>query len=542
MTASMAKTAYYIETANLRYAYPQASGKRVLDGIDLQIRPDEFVLLCGASGSGKSTLARTFNGLIPHFYGGVLEGSVNIAGKPTLAYKVGELFKHIGMVFQNPEAQLFNRTVEREIAFGLESLGLTRTTIRRRIDDAVERCGISTLLERNPHMLSGGEQQLVAMAAILAARPQIIVLDEPYANLDPHNVRRIREVLRTLNRQGIGIIISEHRLALTAADAERMVVLYDGRVAQNDSPRNLFSQDMEAYGLETPLAVKIGRQQNLSPLPLDLAALKSQLPSCLSNGYPLPKPAPEPSKAEVILEAESLSYNLNGKPILQTISFALRRGECLAIVGPNGAGKTTLLKHINGLCRPTAGCLRWQGNDTRKWKVSYQARHVGIAFQNPNSQFFKLTVNDEIQVGARALDCFDADWLDNLVRLFRLQAFLPQAPYRLSSGEKKRVAFAAALAAQPDILALDEPTAGQDLSFRRALRMLLSEMLSNGRAVLLVTQDLSFAEQVAHTWLLLAEGRTVAYGPPHQVMADAKAMQQAGLEPTAAFQLQGFGA
>jgi energy-coupling factor transport system ATP-binding protein len=535
----MTNTAYYIETENLCYAYPKASDRRVLDGIDLQIRPDEYVLLCGASGSGKSTLARTFNGLIPHFYGGVLEGSVSIAGKSTTAVSVGELFKNIGMVFQNPETQLFNRTVEREIAFGLESLGLKRSTIRHRIDDAVERCGISSLLNRNPHMLSGGEQQLVAMAAILAARPQVIILDEPYANLDPHNVRRIREVLRTLNRQGLGIMISEHRLALTAPDAERMIVLRHGRVALNGSPRDLFKQNMEPYGLETPLAIKISRQHNLSPLPLDLAALRSQLPSGLDNGYPLPRPAPEPSaQAEVIMEAEALSYNLNGTSILQGVSFALRRGECLAIVGANGAGKTTLLKHVNGLCRPTTGCLRLKGNDTRQWKVSQQARHVGVAFQNPNSQFFKLTVNDEIQVAARALDCFDANWLENLVHLFRLQAFLPQAPYRLSSGEKKRVAFAAALAAQPDILALDEPTAGQDLSFRSALRDLLSEMLSNGRAVLLVTQDLSFAEQVAHTWLLLAEGRTVAYGPPQQVMADANAMQQAELEPTDAFQLQ----
>ncbi len=538
----MANTAYYIETKKLRYAYPKASGRRVLDGIDLQIRPDEYVLLCGASGSGKSTLARTFNGLIPHFYGGVLEGSVSIAGKSTTAITVGELFKNIGMVFQNPETQLFNRTVEREIAFGLESLGLTRSTIRRRIDDTVERCGISSLLDRNPHRLSGGEQQLVAMAAILAARPQVIILDEPYANLDPHNVRRIREVLRTLNQQGLGVIISEHRLALTAPDTGRMIVIYHGRVALNGSPRDLFKQDMETYGLETPLAVKISRQHNLSPLPLDLAALKTQLPSVPDNGYPLPRPAPKPfAQAEVILEAESLSYNLNDTSILQGVSFALRRGECLAIVGANGAGKTTLLKHVNGLCRPTTGCLRLKGNDTRKLKVSQQARHVGVAFQNPNSQFFKLTVNDEIQVGARALNCWDANWLENLVHLFRLQAFLPQAPYRLSSGEKKRVAFAAALAAQPDILALDEPTAGQDLSFRSALRDLLSEMLSNGRAVLLVTQDLSFAEQVAHTWLLLAEGRTVAYGPPQRVMADAKAMQQAGLEPTDAFQLQRIG-
>jgi energy-coupling factor transport system ATP-binding protein len=300
---------------------------------------------------------------------------------------------------------------------------------------------------------------------------------------------------------------------------------------------------MEPYGLETPLAVTIGRQKHLSPLPLDIATLQAQLPSKAAIGEPRPRRMPKlDPRAEVMMEVDAVSYQINGKSLLQAINFVLRRGECLAIVGANGAGKTTLLKHANGLCRPTSGQVRLQGQNTAKWKVSRLARHVGVAFQNPNSQFFKLTVADEIQVGARALGCFDAEWLANLVRLFRLHDLLSQAPYRLSSGEKKRVAFAAALAAQPSILALDEPTAGQDLSFRGALRELLSEMLSNGRAVLLVTQDLTFAEQVAHTWLLLAEGRKVACGPPHQVMADTRAMQQANLEPTDAFRLQRTGA
>jgi energy-coupling factor transport system ATP-binding protein len=539
----MAASPFYIEIEKLRYAYARPSGRQVLGDVDLYLRPDEYVLLCGASGSGKSTLVRTLNGLIPHFYGGTLHGHVRIAGTSTRNSTVGALFEKIGMVFQNPEVQLFNRTVAREIAFGLESLGLPRSEMRRRLDQTADLCGITSLLDRNPHRLSGGEQELVALAAILAARPQVIVLDEPYANLDPHNVRRIRALLQSLHRQGIGIVISEHRLVPTVPDVERMVVLSEGHIALNAPPRDLFEQDMEKYGLETPLAVKIARQKRLRPLPLDMSALQSQWPSNAAFEYRWPTTVgPKPiSRTEVLLEAEALSHHVDGTPVLKAISFALRRGECLAIVGPNGAGKTTLIKHMNGLYRPTTGRLWLKGDDTRRRKVSHLARHVGVAFQNPNSQFFKLTVQDEIQVGARALDCFDADWLENLVRLFRLQNVLTRAPYRLSSGEKKRVAFAAALAAQPDILALDEPTAGQDLSFRRALQALLSELLSGGRAVLLATQDLAFAEQVAHTWLLLVEGRAVAYGPPQHVMAETAAMQQAGLEPTDAFRLQRFG-
>ena len=529
----------FIETHNLRYAYPKASDRWVLDGIDLQLRQGGYVLLSGASGSGKSTLVRAFNGLIPHFYGGVLKGHVSVGGRLTTDQSVGDLYQSVGMVFQNPEAQLFNRTVAHELSFGLESLGLERAEMQQRIDDAAKRCGIVHLLDRNPHTLSGGEQHLVAIAALVAARPQMIILDEPYANLDPRNVRQIRNVLHALHQDGIGILISEHRLAPTAPDVEQMLVLDQGRIQLNGAPQDLFAQDMEKYGLETPLAVRVGRQHHMMPLPLDLATLKAEMPLNIEFDPPASVSDISPTIThEVILEADSLSYAIDSKPILQNINFKLHRGECLAIVGANGAGKTTLLKHINGLQRPVSGCVRLKGQDIRKWKVSRLAQYVGVAFQNPNSQFFKLTVADEIQVAPRAMDCLDETWLENLTTLFSLEKLMSQAPFRLSSGEKKRVAFAAALSAKPDILALDEPTAGQDLAFRRALRDLLYDIMATGRSVLLVTQDLAFAEQVAHSWLLLAEGRNVAYGPPEQVMADTRAMQQAGLVPTDAFALQ----
>ena len=528
-----------IETRNLQYAYPKASDHQVLDRIDLQLRRSGYVLLSGASGSGKSTLVRTFNGLIPHFYGGVLKGHVSVNGIPTADQSVSDLYQSVGMVFQNPEAQLFNRTVAREIAFGLESLGLERSEMQHRLEDAARRCGIMPLLDRNPHTLSGGQQHLVAIAAVIAARPQMIILDEPYANLDPRNVQRIRNVLLALHQEGTGILISEHRLAPTAPDVEQMLVLNQGRIQMNGAPRDLFAQDMEEYGLETPLAVKIGRQNHITPLPLDRDALQSKLPLNFElKSFDSVSATPATITNEVLLETDALAYTIDHKPVLQNINFKLHRGECLAIVGANGAGKTTLLKHMNGLCRPTSGCVRFKGHDIHQWKVSYLAQHVGVAFQNPNSQFFKLTVADEIQVAPRAMDRLDEAWLENLTTLFSLEKLMPQAPFRLSSGEKKRVAFAAALSAKPDILALDEPTAGQDLAFRRALRNLLYDLMANGRSVLLVTQDLSFAEQVAHTWLLLAEGRNIAYGPPEQVMADTGAMQQAGLEPTDAFALQ----
>ncbi len=527
---------YFIEIKGLEYTYPQSGDCRVLEGVDLNIERDEYLLLCAASGSGKSTLCRTFNGLIPHFYKGTFAGSVKIAGLETTTETVAGLFARVGMVFQNPDAQLFSRTVEGEIAFGLESLGLPRDEIRARIGKVVDRVRIGHLLPRSPHELSGGEQQLVSIAAILALQPQIIVLDEPYANLDPSNVSRVRTVLAEIHRRGTGIIISEHRLPLTASDAQRIVVLHNGRVVLDGPPGEVLRDNIETYGIEMPLAVRASKHIQQLPVALNLEELSDDL-SALPEAFVNIQPQAPSAEAASVLAFENLSFEKEGRRILADIQFHLRRGECLAIVGANGAGKTTLLKHANGLYRPSRGRVVVNGLDAERLKVSQLARYIGVAFQNPNSQFFKLTVWDEIVVGAKALDCYDEIWIKELVRLFRLESLLKRAPYRLSDGEKKRVAFAAALAARPLILALDEPTAGQDLFFRSALEDLLRRLCSQGQAVLLVTQDLSFAERCAHRWLLMAKGRVVADGRPQAVMADESAMQAARLEPTDSFRL-----
>ncbi len=529
---------WVVETDRLGYAYRQEDANLALDGVDLRIAPGEYLLVSGASGSGKSTLCRTFNGLIPHFYGGRLHGEVRIAGKPTSKQSVVDLFERVGMVFQNPEIQLFNSSVAREIAFGLESLGLPRADIQERIFTTAKMLNLSALLERNPQELSGGEQQLVAIAAVLAIAPQLLVLDEPYASLDPVSVRRVRAALKAIHQKGMGVVISEHRLPYTVPDVQRMVALHQGRIVLDGAPERLLAQNVERFGLELPLPVRAGRRLGLPRLPLSVEALQSlDLTSPLPSDLKTVPPALPSAAADIVLEVERVSFDLNGAPILRDVSFTLRRGESLAIVGANGAGKTVLLKHLNGLYRPTRGQVRVMGQETCRVKVSQLARQVGIAFQNPNSQFFKLTVWDEILVGPKALGLYDEAWLRELVRLFRLEPLLKRPPYRLSDGEKKRVAFAAALAHRPAILALDEPTSGQDWHFRSILGTLLAELRAQGQAMLLVTHDLSFAEQHAHRWILLAHGQVVAEGAPWKVMSDKAAMDRAHLEPTDSFRL-----
>ena len=284
---------WVVETDRLGYAYRQEDANLALDGVDLRIAPGEYLLVCGASGSGKSTLCRTFNGLIPHFYGGRLHGEVRIAGKPTSKQSVIDLFERVGMVFQNPETQLFNSSVAREIAFGLESLGLPREVIQERIFATAQILNLSELLERNPQELSGGEQQLVSIAAVLAIGPQLLVLDEPYANLDPVSVQRVRAALKAIHQKGTGVVISEHRLSYTVPDVQRMVALHRGRIVLDGAPEQLLAQNVERFGLELPLPVRAGRRLGLPRLPLSVEALQSldltsPLPSDLKTVPPPP--------------------------------------------------------------------------------------------------------------------------------------------------------------------------------------------------------------------------------------------------------------
>jgi energy-coupling factor transport system ATP-binding protein len=528
----------FVKIDQLSYAYRKNSRDWVLDRVEMEIPSGEFVLICGASGSGKSTLCRTFNGLIPHFYEGSLQGKIQIEGIPTSSLSVGGLFEQVGMIFQNPEAQLFNQTVMREIAFGLESLGLPRTEMEKRIEESADQVGIADLLERNPHELSGGEQHLVSIAAILAIAPQFIVLDEPYANLDPANVRRVRALLKRIHEQGMGVVISEHRLRYAVSDVMRMITLHQGNIVLDGAPGRILAHDVETYGLEAPLSVRLGKRLGMEALPLDVKALQAMNSSA---SYPpdLRPSFPESAGTDgrTVLEVDGVFFEQNGFPILRDIDFTVKQGESVAIVGANGAGKTSLLKHLNGLYRPSQGKVTVMGLDTSRTKISELARHVGMAFQNPGNQFFKFTVWDEVTVSARVLDTYDEEWLKTLIKLFRLEPLLNRAPYRLSGGEKKRVAFAAALSSKPAILALDEPTAGQDGYFRKELGDLLADLRSRGQTVLLITHDLSFAEQHAHRWLLMSRGRILSEGSPWQVMADEDAMRRANLEPTDAFRL-----
>jgi len=462
-----------IRLSSVRYRYPGSASPWVLNSIDLSIGEGDYLLLCGRSGSGKSTLGALLNGLIPHFFEGTLEGRVWINGQDTRGLTVADLLSTVGMVFQNAEAQLFNSTVENEIAFGLESLGLDPREIERRIQETARDLTLEHLLGRSPMTLSGGEKRLVAIASVLCLNPPVLVLDEPLAHLDWEGARKIREVLNLLHQRGKTLVVIEQRLTPVLDDANRCVVMGGGKILFDGGPQ--------------------GARDSLE---------KQQL---IPHYPPMSTPSRGPDRT--ILQARDLCRWMEKEPVLQDVRLEIKEGEILAMVGKNGAGKTTLIRHLNGLLRPHGGVVEYRGRDIRGMAPPEMAARVGISFQNANDQFFKSRVKDELMAGLPSPGPEDHRWVEELISLFDLDDLLHLSPYRLSEGQKKRVAIASVLIMRPRVLILDEPTVGQDGRFLETVARILVSLREKGITMVVVTHDLEFARATAHRLVLVEGGK-----------------------------------
>jgi energy-coupling factor transport system ATP-binding protein len=459
----------------VRYHYPGAGW--ILNGVDLSISPGEYRVIFGANGSGKSTLGYLLNGLIPHFFGGTLKGTVTVNGIDTRHSSVSQLFPQIGLVIQNADAQLFSSTVENELAFGLESIGASPDEIENRITHIAESLDIGELLNRSPETLSGGEKRLVSIAAVLCLNPLVMILDEPYANLDWKGVRRVRNLLSRIHHTGKTVVVIEQRLGNFLGDADQCLIMDQGMIR--------FEGDAEQ-------ARQVLRDEGLAPC--------------------YPKRRRRDTRDNVVLAVENLSYTVNGRQILNNISLELRQGETVAIVGENGAGKTTLIRHFIGLLKPDRGTVFVHGQDISGIPPAALANDVGICFQNPNDQFFKSTVKDELLAGPRAIGKKE-EGVEDICDTLNLHGLLERSPYRLSEGEKKRVAVASVLAMRPDILVLDEPTAGQDGRFKQIMADMIIRSENSDTVTVIITHDLDFARAVADRWIVLHDGQVAADGP-----------------------------
>ena len=472
-----------------------------------------------------------------------MDGHVSVGGLDTRSHPVYVLFQKAALVFQNPEAQLFNSSVENEIAYTLEPLGLSRPEMRERIARASAEVNVEQLLPRAPHSLSGGEQQRVVIAAALALQPPMIILDEPFAHLDGESAAQLRDTLRRLNGQGTTVMVVEHRLHQLLADAHRIALMQRGQLAFSGPPRAALASQVETLGVGLPFVARLFRERRWDFVPLDApeAVQWLQRAGRLRDWAPIAPdamslPAPR-ADAEPVLTLDGVSFAHQRLPILTNVSFRMGRGESVALLGRNGAGKTTLLKMLVGLQRPQRGRIVVAGMDAGRESPTALARQAGLVFQNANNQLFMPSVREEIEIGARRLKVFDPAWQSEVVSILGLESLLERTPFRLSEGEKKRVAIASVLAMRPSLIALDEPTVGQDESTRRALVALLRQLVERGHSVLVATHDLEFAEAVARRWLILKNGRISADGEPDAIMADEGVMRSAALVVTDRFQL-----
>lgn len=539
-----------IEVQDLHYSYPN-SKEPALRGIDLTINRGEFVLLSGPSGCGKTTFSRTLNGLIPHFYNGKLSGEVKVNGMDITKFQTYELAKKVGLIFQNPDNQIFALTVEKDVAFGLENQGISRNEMYKSIDWALKTSGINHLRNRGTHELSGGQKQRLAISSILAMKPEILVLDEPTSFLDPLGAERIFNVLGELNKEyQITIILIEHRMDLAAHYADRVVIFNDGLISHQGTPAEVFmNEKTRQLGVGIPKIVDLYRilKNDGYPLvnpPMTPENLAVQLTKLLPEKLNIPpKKSHDPILENLIsehmqsplikIEDVYFAYPSNVQA-LKGVSLTIHKGEFVAIMGENGAGKTTLVKHLNGLLRPTKGQIKIENQDISNQSVASIARKVGLVFQNPDDQLFSENVQEEISFALQNFG-FKKDVITKRVNwglnLLDITKYKDSSPFILSGGERKRVALASVLAWDPDIVVLDEPTIGQDHAQKERLMHFLMQLRTQGKTTIIVTHDVEFVAECNPRIVLMAGGNIIADGSVKRIMTDMEAMERASVAP-----------
>ena len=466
-----------IRVCNLSVQYGEV---QALYDVSLQVEPGECVLITGPSGCGKSTLARALSGLIPHAVPARMEGRVEVGGLDTRQHPLAQLAQRVGIVFQNPASQLFHLRVEDEVAFGPRNLGLEEAEVQERVDWALAATGLVSLRERKPAELSGGQKQCLAIAAVLAMRPQVLVLDEPTASLDVPSTRRVTDALALLKQQGMAVILVEHRLAEAAHRADRLVVVDQGRVVAQGPPLELLAD----RGLRRRLGLRRPAVERPAPW-----------------GYLIRPNGHRTAQATPLLSLQGISAGYGRRAVIHDVDLALYAGDFVALVGDNGAGKSTLALAAAGLIKPLAGQVCYGGG-----KRPRPGRDVALLFQDPTEQLFTDTVGEEVAYGPRNYGCFDREQHLRTLQEADLDELGDRRPLALSVGQQQRTALAACLALRPRLLILDEPTLGQDWGHLSRLMAFLRKLNQEGTAILLISHDYKLVHHYARRVVLMAGG------------------------------------
>ena len=544
-----------IEIEDLTFSYSTQQHEPALRNLSCSIEQGSFVGITGLAEAGKSTFCRLIAGYIPHFFQGEFSGRVNVAGKDTRETTIGELAEWVGFVFENPFDQLTGAslTVLEEAAFALENMGLAREQIRLRAEKSLTQVGMEDLKDRHPQQLSGGQSQRLALASILAIQPEVFILDEPASQLDPLGVEEVFDVISDMHTRGNTLIVVSQDLDHLAIRADRLMVIDKAEIKWDGEPREVLLEAAEArYPILIPDVLEISRKLRAAgripsnpPLPLTVEQAANELSSIDTPGSAETIAAGRTSRHSKVesskeLVFEDVHYDYpTGVSAIRGVSLSLDEG-CVCIVGQNGAGKTTFAKHLNGLLRPTRGRVLVRGKDTREYRVAELAREVGLAFQNPDDQLFRSTVEEEVRFGpdnvgagpeeAKRMVAFAMD-------LMGLEAVPEKKPHDLGVPERKRVATASVIAMNTPVVVLDEPTGGQDAEGIELLGQLVGQLVQQGKLVVVVTHDVNFAARHADRVIALYQGRVLLDDDPRTVFAREETLARTHVEPPAVTRL-----
>ncbi|MET0672890.1 MAG: energy-coupling factor transporter ATPase [Microbacterium pygmaeum] len=529
--------------------------------VSFDVSPGEVVLLLGPSGSGKSTLTLALNGLIPQAVPAEVAGTIEVGGRAASDTTVAQLSTRVAMVFQDPDAQLVTGTLLDEVAFGPENLRMPLADVLARAESALRRVGLWDRRAENPDRLSGGGRQRLAIACALAMGSPLLVLDEPTANLDPQGIEDVYAALADLVADGDrAILLVEHDLDAAIGLVDRVVVLdQDGRLAADgtvDQVLRARADELHTMGVWLPTSTLAALRLReggyaFDPLPLtpgELRAALDGLPPVAAHSVAAARPVgaahpvgaarPVGAGAErddtkpSIISVRGLTVHRRRTPVLHDIDLDVRRGEFVAVVGANGAGKTTLIQAIGGVITPPRGSVSVDGIDVGRADARTMSRHVGFVFQNPEHQFIAHTVYDELAHGLRLQHRSEdevRERTETLLDRFGLTAKAATHPFLLSGGQKRRLSVGTALVAGAPVLALDEPTFGQDRARADELLALLRDLNREGTTIVVVTHDMQLVSEHADRMIVLSEGGVVASGPTSQVFADEHLIERAGL-------------
>jgi energy-coupling factor transporter ATP-binding protein EcfA2 len=536
---------------NVTFTYEDAK-RPAIKNLDLTVRKGEKLLVTGPSGAGKTTLCRLLNGLIPHFFYGNLGGKVIVRGLDTVSNDITLLSAKAGLVFQNPEDQLVCPTVSDEIAFGPENLCVPREEIQRRVDEGLKLSRMEKYADINPYSLSGGQEQSVCVASIVAMHTEILVLDEPTANLDSLGTRLVHSMItKLIESERKTLVIVSHALSELAPYVDRIVVLDSGEKILEGKPAEVFAQSesLHKIGLAPPQISRLALMLKESGVDL----FKGEYPPyALEEAYSRIVPLLEKAKGpalrssplrensvtveDPIVVTKNLTHVYEGTTLeaVKNLSVKIGRGEFVGIIGQNGSGKTTLVKHFNGLLRPTRGQVFVGGKDTSTLPSSELARTIGYCFQNPDHQMVAFNVRDELRFGLKNLGLPKEEITRRTIDALNEVGMGPAIDayvHELGQGERQKIAVASLLVMRPQVLIVDEPTTGQDPATSMRMFELLKELNERGSTILIVSHNLDLVARYVKRVIVMKDGQILYDGTPRGAFSKPEMLETTSCDP-----------